>query len=256
MRTLLSLLLLLPIGRALFAQADFPSLPNGLQVSGAEIGVVIHTDHFHRMDLATVLSLAQNPADVSRNLDGLEAVEHLSVTGMGISKRLGLHRPQSHIRRSEIQLEFALHAPKEAMLVYGDEATDTSIVFCSIQREASLGAAWLYRGDWGKWIHWHIGPAASIGTSYRNELLVISGKFLPQEAHPSELDEPVTETYRARGTRYGRVFLQHGFLFGKPSGWNFGWTSRHGIGTQWVSGRSAQSIRHSHQWMLTARFQF
>jgi len=221
-----------------------------------EFGLIAEGDHYGEISLEDILILAQNPEQMYRDLHGFEEVSKAEAYGGAMILNFGFSRfnPTKNREDREWRIGIAIHSPKESRLHYSNERMDTSIVYCSIQGEVTLDAAYWFKGLWGKRWHWNAGLGGNIGTSTGSEIRIVSGKYISPEQHPSEQQASITESYAGMSATYGRVFIEYGLVYGTK--WQFGLNLRKGLGFQHIEQGNTNFIRQSQAWILVVRHKF
>ena len=220
----------------------------------------LDNDRYETMSLGHVLSFAKNPDALSQDLSHLEEETTTKTAGVALYVNLGISpiRNESRNIDREIQVGIGIHSDKEAMVSYKSEDLDTSIVFCNLHSEFTLEGAYLFKGKWGKIVHWHIGLGANGGMTYGNEMILINGGYFEPGAHPSTqpAEEMNMEKFEAKQVYYTRGFIQHGIHLGFGPHWQVGLNMRTGMGLQFIEGADPNFIQKTGSLQSGAKYGF
>ena len=232
------------------------------QVNQFNIGLGLDGDNFTAMSLEHILVFAKNPREMYRDLKDFneEATTqtyglalYSSVSFSPLNKMTGKYKSNQ-----ELQLGIGIHTPKEAMVSYKNEQMDSSIVFCNLHGELTLEAAYLKRHIWNERWHWYWGAGINVGSSFNNEMMLISGQYFEEGEHPSTQQslENNVETYKAKSVFYSRVYVPYGLHYATSKYWTFGFDLRTGIGMQLIEGEKANFIKKTGTFALGAKYRF
>ena len=183
------------------------------KVNQFNFGLGIDGDNFTSMSLEHLLVFAKNPQEMYRDLNDFneEATTqtyglalYSSVSFSPLNKMTGKYKTNQ-----EIQLGIGIHSPKEAMVSYKNEQLDSSIVFCNLHGEITLEAAYVKKHIWNEKFHWYYGVGLNAGSSFNNEMMVISGEYFEPGEHPSTQEslENSVERYKAKHVMYSRIYI-------------------------------------------------
>lgn len=239
-----------------------------LKLSTAEFGLGIGCDYYENMSLEDLKALSFNPSQLNRDLAGFD--EEVNAMASGASILVGFVFSPGDFSKGvyrqdrEIRVEVGIHSPKEAMVSYKNEDLDTSIVYCGLQSEISLGSSYIFKGRWGKKFIYRYGFGGTLGTTLQNQVIVISGKYFGPEEHPSEQEseEQNKEVYGARNLMFFRAFVLAGiaYEFGKPNvienKWSLGIEFRLGTGLQKIQGGNTVPINQTSNFIYYLRYRF
>ena len=126
-----------------------------------EFTLGVTTDRYNSMSLDQISAFANNPAQIQRDVSGMEEVVSTTASGLGFFAQVGFS--PADFSKGEykdnrlIRVGIGIHSPKEAMVTYRDQGRDTSIVYCNLYSELSLEAAYIFKGRWGKRWNWNWG---------------------------------------------------------------------------------------------------
>ncbi len=230
------------------------------KISQFDFGLGVDNDNFQNMSLDQLMSMAKNPNEISRSLEGFDEEVETFTGGAALYGNISLSpinlSTGTYRTDRELRLGFGLHSPKEAMVEYVSDAMDSSIIFCGLHGEFTLEAAYLYKGTWGRKFHWYYGFGMNAGTSFANQMLVISGKYYDPEEHEPEAEEGVniTETYKAKSVVYSRLYVPYGVHYALGDHWLVGLDFKTGIGVQFIAGEKANYIRKTGAFILGAKY--
>jgi hypothetical protein len=225
-----------------------------------EFGIGIDNDHYNTMSLEEIMAFANNPEQMQRDLYGMEEVASTVNRGAAIYVNFGyapLNKTTNSYRTDrEWRFGVGLHCGKEAMLSYKNEDIDTSIVYCNLQSEITLESAYLLKGLWGKRFHWYYGAGMSLGSSFNNQMLLISGRYFGPDEHPSEQEsyEKNVETFDAKSVYYARFYIPYGIGYGLNERWIIGFDFKTGIGVQKIQGKSSNYIKKTGAFVLGVKY--
>ena len=227
-----------------------------------DFGLGVDQDNYGSMSLNDMLLLAKDPYQMQRDLAGFDEEIHAKAVGASANFNFGFVKPDlrklNRTREKEIRFGVGFHSPREAMITYKNEFTDTSIVYCNIQGEISLDFAYLFKGMWGKRFQYHYGLGANVASSYNNQMMIIHGKYFGPEEHPSEQEffEENTEYFDGKAVYFARAFVHAGigYKFGKR--WISGINWRKGVGWQFVEDGNTNFLRGTSSFVLSLKYHF
>ena len=232
------------------------------RMSSLNFGTGVETDRYKTMSLQQLMAFAKPGSELQRDLSLFEERVSTTTSGLGLYVLAGFSRPKtmptSTGTTSEVQVGVGLHSPREAMVTYRHQGMDTSIVYCNLQTEISLEAAYLLRGQWSRYVHWHVGLGANGSTTVNNRLILIEGRYLADGEHPSEqkAEEMNKHAFGAKRAYFTRIFIPTGVKFRIGPRWQLGMDYRLGIGWQFVPGHSANRIAFAGAGIIGARYAF
>ncbi|MGB0424706.1 MAG: hypothetical protein ACPGED_10290 [Flavobacteriales bacterium] len=254
-------LLLLPfIGQSQYVSPSSDLLSPRLKPTHLNVGIGLEHDRYNNMSLNQLMMMAENPSEMQRDLNGFSEDIGTTTAGVGLFARVSfaLKDEQTGTYREdrEIQIGLALHSPREAMVTYNSVEMDSSIVFCNINSEITLDAAYLFKGDIGKRTHWKIGLGSSIGGAFDREMILISGRSLGPDEHPSQQDfqETNRETFSAKPVMYSRLYVPYGLYVDLGQNMQLGFDARTGIGAQFIQGEKANFINKTGAFILGVKY--
>lgn len=232
------------------------------RMTSLNVGTGVETDRFETMSLQQLMAFAKTSQELQRDLSLFEERVSTTTSGLGLFVMAGFSRPKtmpaSTGTTSEVQVGVGLHTPREAMVTYRNKGMDTSIVYCNLQTELSLETAYLLRGEWSRYVHWHLGLGANGGLTLGNRMVLIEGRYLSDGEHPSQqkAEEMNKHTYGAKQVYYTRVFIPTGIKFRIGPRWQVGMDYRLGVGWQFVPGHATNRIELAGAGIIGARYSF
>jgi len=240
------------------AQKEFKPI----KVSGFNAGVGVDWMKYRNMDLNRLLAFAENPAELQQDLTGLTEDVNSTSTGVTLLMNFSLTPfdalKQEYKTNREIRVGMQITSPREAMVAYKDEATDTSIVFCNLHGEVGIDGAYLVKGSLLKRLNVYAGLGSSISLTYANEMVLLRGKYFEPGEHPME--QEITEenhlTYKAKAAFYTKVFIPWGVYYQMNEKWELGFDVRTGVGMQFISGETTTFLPRTNAFVLGMRYQF
>ncbi|NNC86307.1 MAG: hypothetical protein HKN75_09505, partial [Bacteroidia bacterium] len=243
--TLAAILALLFISNNTLAQNLSPKVIGEMskwKVNQFNFGLGIDSDNYTSMSLTDLLVFAKDPHQMQRDLSMFNEEATTFTAGVALYTSASfspLNRMTGKYKTDqELQIGIGLHSPKEAMISYKNEQLDSSIVFCNLHGEVTFEAAYLKRHIWNEKFHWYYGLGMNAGTSFGNEMMIISGAYFEPGAHPStqESEETNVETFQAKHVLYSRVYIPYGLHYQVSNHWTMGLDFRYGIGMQSIQG--------------------
>lgn len=258
MHKLKSLFLLLFITTQVNAQFESASHSNQYKwgITKINFGVGVNYDRFQSMSLNDLMTLAVDPSQMHRDLSKLTDETATSTAGAALYYNLNFS-PNSNSTKffntqSEISIGVSLNSPKEAMVSFKNKDLDTSIVYCSLHGEMALNLAYQRKGKWGKRWNWYYGLGTNIGATFGNKVLIMSGKYYDEGAHPSTQQSLASnvETFGAKPIIYSRFYIPYGINYQVSPSLSFGLDFRSGLGTQFIKGEKANFIKKTGAWIL------
>lgn len=221
-------------------------------------GLGADNDHYNSMSFEHLMAMAKDPTEMQRDLSGLDEEINTMTAGAALYANLGFspidHSTGTYRDDRELQLGVGIHFPKEAMVSFKNELMDTSIVYCNLQTEFTLDAAYLFKGRWGKKFQWYAGLGMNGGASTNNKMILISGKYLAPGEHPSTLDHSIEETYEAKSVFYSRLYVPYGIHYSINKQWQIGFDFRTGVGAQFIQDERPDFIRKTGAFVIGARY--
>ncbi|MBK9147498.1 MAG: hypothetical protein IPM12_06730 [Flavobacteriales bacterium] len=259
-----ALLLILSVPLQSAAQQAAVVLPNApaWRLTSLNFGTGVETDRYETMSLQQLMAFAKSGSELQRDLSLFEERVSTTTSGLGLFVLAGFSRPKTMPTTtgttSEVQVGVGLHSPREAMVTYRHQGMDTSIVYCNLQTELSLETAYLLRGQWSRYVHWHAGLGANGSTTVNNRLILIEGRYLADGEHPSEQEagEMNKHSVGAKRAYFTRIFIPSGVKFRIGPRWQLGMDYRLGIGWQFVPGHSVNRIAFAGAGIIGARYAF
>jgi hypothetical protein len=243
--------------------ASAPAKLNKWNLIQFDFGLGVDTDHYKKMSLNQLMSFAENPNEMQRDLRGLE--EDITKKTAGIALYLNLSfaplekSSQKYRNNRELRLGVGFHSPKESMVSYKNKDMDTSIVYCNLHGEFTAEAAYLMKWNWGKKkrLNCYVGAGMNASISFSNEMLLIAGKYFEPGAHPSTQENFIENTsqYDAKSVAYTRLFIPYGIHYQLGEQWSIGFDSRRGIGFQSIVGGGSNFITKTGVFALGAKYQ-
>lgn len=230
------------------------------KASQFDFGLGLDNDHYQSMSLNQLMSMAKNPDEISRSLEGFDEEIETYTGGGAIYGNISLApldlSTGTYRMDRELRLGFGLHSPKEAMVEYLSDEMDSSILFCGLHGEITLEAAYLYKGTWGKRFHWYYGFGVNGGASFANQMLVISSKYYNADDPSNDQNEGLdnTETYKAKSVVYSRLYVPYGVHYSLGDKWLVGLDFKTGIGVQFVQGEQANFINKTGSFVFGAKY--
>lgn len=219
-----------------------------LMPTDLNLGVGIEHDRCNNMSLNQLMMMASNPKEMERDLTGFSEETGTTTAGVGLFARMSFsikNRETGTYRDDrELQIGLALHSPREAMVTFNSVELDSSIVYCNLNSEITIDAAYLLKGNWGKRTHWKIGVGSSLGGAFSREMILISGRSLGPDEQPSQQDfqESNIETFKAKPVIYSRLFIPYGIYIDVGKKIQLGFDARTGVGAQFIQGEKANFI--------------
>lgn len=222
---------------------------NGLQL---QLGVDIN--EYASMSHAQLMGMAKNPSELTVDLSGLEEETRVHTGGgaLNIGFLIGKGSPSSPIE-SNLYTALILHSEKEAMVSFKNQALDTSVVFCNLHSEIALELAYLWSGTWGKRWNWSIGVGSNVGTTFSNQMILMTGEYFEPGQHPSSQEVSMSEPLKFEGRKvsYARMFIPFGVHYNLTKNASLGLNFKRGIGWQRVQGDGTHFIRQNIGMALT-----
>ena len=261
--TILCLALAMPLHAA--AQQATPAAPlptSTWRMTSLNFGTGVETDHFETMSLPQLMAFAKTSQELERDLSQFDEKVSTTTSGLGLFVLAGFSRPKTvpatTNTTTEVQVGVGLHTPREAMVTYRNQDMDTSIVYCNLQTEISLETAYLLRGQWSRYVQWHVGIGANGGLTMGNKMMLIEGRYLADDEHPSEqrAEEMNKHTYGAKQVYYTRLFIPTGVKFRIGPRWQLGMDYRLGIGWQFVPDGATNRIQTTGAGIIGAKYSF
>lgn len=242
-------LLFLPfIGQSQYVSPPSDLTSPKLNPTYLNLGLGIEHDRYNNMSLNQLMMMAENPSEMQRDLDGFSEQISTTTAGVGLFARVSFEikdeRTGTYRNDREIQIGMAIHSPREAMVTYNSVEMDSSIVFCNLNSEITLDGAYLFKGDFGKRTHWKLGIGSSLGGAFNREMILISGRSLEPDQHPSqqEFQETNVETFSAKPVFYSRLYVPYGVYVDVGKKMQLGFDARTGIGAQFIQGERVNFI--------------
>jgi hypothetical protein len=228
-----------------------------------DFGLGVDYDHYNKMSLNQLMSFAENPDEMERDLQGLDEDFTKKTAGLALYLNLSFSPlekgTQKYRNNRELRLGIGFHSPKESMVSYKNKDMDTSIVYCNLHREITAEAAYLVKWNWGKKkrLNCYIGASMNASVSFSNEMLLIAGQYFEPGAHPSSQENFIENTsrYDAKSVAYTRMFIPYGIHYQMAGQWSIGFDSRRGIGVQSILGGESNYIRKTGVFSLGAKYQ-
>ena len=252
------------------AFAQTPSTSSNLtsskwKVAQFDFGFGFTTDRYNNMSLEHLMEFANSPDELQRDLTGLRPEVSSKTTGGSLLMNISLVKRSllpgagtMSKKGEELRLGLGIHSPKEAMISYKNEERDTSIVYCNLQKEITLEAAYLWHWTFGNRDRfvWYIGSGLNTSASYDNEMQLILGQYFEPGLHPSSQEsfEENRSVYGAKTVLYARFYVPFGIHMKMGENWSFGFVSKRGFGLQSIVGGSTNYIRRMHSLNLGAKF--
>ncbi len=247
------------------AQQALPTAPlpaTGWSMTSLNCGTGVETDRFETMSLPQLMAFAKTSQELQRDLSQFDEQVSTTTSGLGLFVMAGFGRtktaPTTTNTTTEVQVGVGLHTPREAMVTYRNQHMDTSIVYCNLQTEISLETAYLLRGRWSRYVHWHVGLGANGGLTVGNKMMLIEGRYLADDEHPSQqqAEEMNKHTYGAKQVYYTRLFIPTGVKFRIGPRWQVGMDYRLGVGWQFVPGHDSNRIALTGAGFIGAKYAF
>lgn len=215
---------------------------------------------YREMNLNRLLAFAENPRALQQDLTGLTEDVNSTSTGAALLLNVSLtpynRRTQELNTHREIRIGVQFTSPREAMVAYKDEATDTSIVFCNLHGEIGLDGAYIVKGKLLKRLNGYAGIGSGVSITYANEMILLRGKYFEPGEHPME--QEITEenhlTYKAKPAFYTKVFLPMGLYYQINETWELGLDIRAGMGLQFIANETTAFLPGANAFFLGMRY--
>lgn len=230
---------------------------NKFRVMNLDLTTGLAFDRFPNMSLNHMMQFAENPAEIERDLTGMDENIENSASGLVLNANVAFSpldpKTGDYSTKREIRLGLGLTSPKEAMVTYQSEVLDTSLVFCNLHGEFNVAGDYLFKGTWGKkerW-NWFVGVGANVGASYGNEMILIPGRYYDPEEHPSEQPNSMDnmQTYQAKNVYYARAYVPYGLHY-RFEEFSVGIECRRGLGIQKIEGSPANFMDKSSAFLI------
>ena len=258
-------LFILVLTMPVFGYSQYVSPPSDLlapklKPTHLNIGIGIEHDNYNHMSLNQLMMMADNPTEMQRDLQGFSEQIGTVTAGVGLFARVSFaiksELTGTYRDDREVQIGVALHSPREAMVTYNSVEMDSSIVFCNINSEITLDAAYLFKGNFGQRTHWKLGIGSTLGGAFDREMILISGRSLGEDEHPSQqdFDETSIEKFKAKPVVYSRLFVPYGVYVDVGKKMQLGFDARTGIGAQFIKGEKVNFINKTGAFILGVKY--
>ncbi len=184
-------------------------------------GFGLEQANYGRMSLNEMNDLAVSPNEIQRDLTGLNEDARLSTANGTFASSFGLCRMKAmnngDFADREIRLGFGVSSPQEAMISFKNELSDTAIVYCSVQQSFGASLGYHFKGILWERLYWSVGFDAGYARTFDNQLIVLSGDYFEDDAHPSTMNELQRDDYAANAVNRTQLMFTHevGFLLGR-----------------------------------------
>lgn len=255
------LLALLIIGLSIpvFAQQEASSHKK-LKLIGVSGSMGITYDRYNTMSLNQLTQLAQQPELMMRNLDGLTEEASTQTAGASLFVNMVLSPLQkstgTYLDNLEFRLGLGLNSTKESMVSYKNADLDTSLVFCNINSEVTLETSYIFSHSINKKLFLYFGVGANSSFSVNNKMMIISGKYFAEGAHPSAQEQAAAISFEAKPILYSRVFIPWGVHFQASDQLSIGLDFRKGRGMQYTAGEKPNMMANTGAIMIGTKFFF
>jgi len=235
----------------LFVSSIAFSQSGKMNVGQINLGMGVSFYQYKHMSYDKLNRMSVNPANHTRNLEGLTEEATAMTAGAGLYLSLSLNQGVNN----ELRLGFAVHSDKEAMVSFKNEDLDTSIVFCNLQSEFALEGSYIWKGRWGKRWHWHLGAGLSTGITYGNKMMILEGEYFEPGLHPSsqEVSMGEPEVFKAKSSFYTRLYIPAGIHY-KLGRMSIGIDIRKGKGLQFMKGEKVSYLSRTGAFILSTRY--
>lgn len=265
MKTLLATLITALFSTAIIAQDFVEERPAEFQkwnLGTMSWSVGIDWNEYSTMSLNELMGMATDPAEVGRDLEGMNEEANAHTAGLVTYTSVSLS-PRDFVSgevntNQQINIGIALYSDQEAMVSYKSEEMDTSIVFCNAHSQIALDGSYTFNTTLGKRLYVYAGGGVTSGFTYGNEMIVMEGKYFKEGAHPStqEILPENKAVYDAKALYYYRLYVPYGMHLKFTDNFSMGLDFRRGIGWQKAQGEKSNFIESSGSFQIGGKFHF
>lgn len=224
---------------------------NGAKWKAAKVNIGLGIDwaEYRGMAFDELMDFATEAEKMKRDLTAFTEDARTTTGGAALNVSIGLHplnvQTGTYRNDRELRLGMGLYSEKEAMVSFKNQELDTSIVYCNLHSELALDAAYLFTGRWGKRWEWLLGMGGNAGFTFDNQMVLMSGHYFEEGAHPSTQENLSEERFSARNVYYLRAYLTYGIYYYLLPNTAIGLEGRKGRGLQLLEDEQPKYMRRA-----------
>ena len=201
---------------------------------GLQLG--LNSDRYAAMSMDYMRAYAKQTSLIDLELGAMQQEVISRVEGGMMVLSVGLHPlsqdGNTYNLNHELRFALELHAGRESMILWNEAGSSNSLIYCVIQNEAALNAAYLFRHSRFGIIEFYGGLGAGLGKTFGNEFIFINDT---DRSFAGEQNTVYNESvFRAVGSSFYRVYVPAGMdlrVFGKLK---VNVEARYGVGAEKV----------------------